>query len=90
MGEEQRGRFLPELLNPRERKVGLTKGCKEIKPAAKELAGVERTGLETVVLLHRIFCIVTLPEHFTSVSFLPLYFKTRVTKRKAEREIEKP
>lgn len=60
MGVEQRVRFLEEeVLNPRERRVGTAMGCVAIKPAAKELAGAERTGLETVVLLHRIFCIVS-------------------------------
>lgn len=51
---EQGGRFLTGVLNPR-----------EIKPAAREFTGVERTGVEEVVLLHRIFCIVSV---YTSIS----------------------
>lgn len=50
---EQGVRFLTGVLNPR-----------EINPAAKEFTGVERTGVEEVVLLHRIFCIVFVTRAF--------------------------
>lgn len=68
MRVEQRGGFLKEVLNLRERRLGMAMGFVEIRLPAKEVTGAERTGVEQVVVLYRIFCIVSLPEHFTPVA----------------------
>lgn len=68
LGVEQRDGFLKEVLHLGERRLGMAMGCVEIRLPAKEVTGAERRGVEQVVVLYRIFCIVSLPEHFTSVA----------------------